>query len=890
VCAEVDEELRFHLDMRVEELTARGMPVEEARREATWHFGDLAYTRQYCVEQGARKEGRVRRTVMLDELRQDVAIGCRRLWKTRGVAGVALLTLAIGIGANTAVFSLVNAALLRPLPYADPDRLVVYYEGLPKAGIPKISFSPADYLDFARDQRTSSAFGIFQNNESELGGDGTPERIMVTRVSPSVFDILGVQAAVGRTFQAGDDRPGADICVLSYALWQRRFGARGDMLGRPVTIDRRPHVVVGIMPPRFYFPLAGLHANNRRADIWVPFAFAPIERQARGMLYRNGVIARLKAGVTLDEARAEVPVLVKRAWAAYPVEFHNMGFQIEAQVQSLRGEITGDIRQALVVLLAAVGLVLLVACANVANLLLSRAAAREHEVVVMSALGASGGRLRQMLLTESGILGLAAGAVGLFLAWIVTDAAPAALPERLASLGDITPDWRVAAFTLTVSVVTALAFGLVPASATARPDLQSALRTMGRSTTSGRHRRLIQHTLVVVTVTLSVVLLVGAGLLARSFAALVSTDVGVRTDHVLTATVSLPASAYREGARIRGFYQQAVERLQALPGVSIAAASTDLPLAGREHLAFTPDGSPVERTRLPQGVAVTWPLGDYFRAHGILLKRGRLFTDVDREGSEPVVIVNESFARRVWPGDDVIGKRIKWGLPESPTPWSRIVGIVADVKTDALDADAEIHVYEPFAQLPAETLAETGDFFRTMSVTLRTATDPRTFGEPLRREIASLDPALALSEVMTMEERVAAASGPERLSAMLMLGFAGAALLMAAIGIYGILAYTVAQRTREIGVRVALGAQQQDVLTLVARQGLTLTFIGLAAGIVSSLALTRFMIGLLYRTAPQDPWTLGAAGAVLISIAALACYLPARRAARIDPVQALRTE
>ncbi len=891
VRAEVDEELRGHLEMRTEALVSRGLPPEEARRQAIDEFGDLAYTRQYCIEQGTRKEERRRRKLMLDELRQDVVIGCRRLWKTRLVAGAALVTLALGIGANTAVFSLVNAALLRPLPYRDADRLVLYYEGIPKAGLPKMGVSPPDFLDFARDQRTSAGLAIFQNNGAELGGDGNPERIVVSRVSPALFRVLGRKAALGRTFADDEDHPGADIVVLSHGLWQRHFGARRDVVGRAVILDRRPYVILGVMPPDFHFPLAGLPSgNDHAADAWIPFAYTAEERQARGMMYRNGVVGRLKPGATFEQARAELPVLLSRTFSDYPAELKNIGLALDGQVVPLVTEVTGDIRLPLLVLLASVGLVLLVACANVANLLLSRAAAREHEMAVMAALGASRGRLRQMLLTESAILGLASGVVGLAIAWAVTKAAPLALPDRLARLGDISPDVRVLAFTFAVSLVTALLFGLIPAGITSRPELQSALGSAGRGLAGGRRRRMLQQTLVVVTVGLSVVLLVGAGLLARSFGALLATDAGIRADHVLTATVPLPAKAYERAESIRAFFDRAIDGLRRMPGVQFAAASSDLPLDGREHLAFTPESSPVERARLPRSVAVTWPLGSYFQAHGIRLLAGRLFTAQDREGSQRVAVVSESFARYVWPGMDPIGKRIKWGMRASSLPWLTVVGVVGDVKDAALDAEAAIHAYEPYSQLGAEWLTRQNDFFRTMSISLRTTIDPRVLAGPLRREVNAIDPALAMSDVTTMDDRVAAAMGPQRLSAVLMLAFAGAALLMAAVGLYGVLAYGVAQRRREIGVRLALGARPREVVSLIARQGFVLTGLGLAIGLPCAFALARFMSALLYRTRTSDPVTLAGVPLVLGAVALLACYLPARRASRIDPVQALRTE
>lgn len=893
VVRDVDDELQFHVDMRTEELRRQGLSSDDARREAVNRFGDLHATRRFCVAQGTRKEDRVRRGIMFDEFLGDVVIGFRRLWKARSVAAAALITLALGIGANTAVFSLVNAALLRPLPYADADRLVVYFEALPGAGQPKMGVSPSDYLDFARDQRTSENLAIFYSQNAELTGGGTAERITATRVSESLFPLLGVPPALGRTLVRGDDQPDAAVAVISHDLWQRRFDGRADAIGATIMLDRRAHVVVGVMPRDFQFPLAGLAISGRPGDVWVPFAMTDTERTFRGAFFRNGVIGRLKPGVTIDQARAELPVLVSRTLADYPVAlrgtFENMaGGGLEGAVAPLRDEVVGSIRLPLLVLLVAVALVLLVACANVANLLLSRAAMREREIAVMASLGASRGRIRRMLLTESLVLAVASGAAGLAVAWAATKAAPLALPQRLASLGSVSPDARVLGFTLLLSVVTALAFGLVPAAACAKADLQQALGSVSRGTTGGRGRLLFQRGLVVVAITLSTVLLVGAGLLTRSFSSLLQANVGSRTDRVLTATVTLPAAVYGSAERIRNFERALLERARGLPDVLTASVSSGIPLVGTDSMAFAPDDSPLEQSGEALAASVTWPYGDFFAVHGIPLKRGRLFGPHDRAGGERVLIVSESLATRVWPGQDPIGKRLKWGMRESQGPWMTVVGVVGDVKEAALDADASIHLYEPWEQLTDGWMGR--DLFRTMIVSVRTGGDPRALAAPLRGAIRELDPALAVADLGTMDDRVAAASSPQRMSAVLMAGFAAAALLMAVVGLYGILAYGVAQRRREIGVRVAMGARPRDIIAPLVKQGGVLTAIGLGIGMPCALGLVRLIETLLYRTPSYDALTLVAVPIVLGTTSLLASYVPARRAARLDPVRALRAE
>jgi predicted permease len=895
VRGEVDEELRFHLEMRTRELVEQGVPPDEARDLAVKQFGDVTYTKQYCVAQDEQREARVRHVLMFDELGQDLRFALRRLRKSPGFAIVTILTLALGIGANTAVVSLVNATLLRPLPFDDPDRLVFVYEGFQNAGIAKIPNSPPDIADFRRIQRSYESVGAYRVGEYELGGAGTePERVDGARVSADLFHVLGIQPAIGRGFTTAEDRPGADVVILSDRLWRRRFGGRSDVLGTTVVVDRRPHLVIGVMAKGLEFPPPGPVFNGTPADILLPIAFTDVElgAQSRGMMFNNSVVARLKPGVTLEQARAELPSMAEGITAGYPTLLKNSGLKLGLSVFPMHEEVVGSIRTPLLVLLGAVGLVLLIACANVANLFVGRAAARDHEMTVRVALGASRRRLRKMLLTESLLLALAGGAAGYLVAWWATRALPSVLPEALAQLREAQPDARVLAFTMSASILTAFLFGLAPLASRFRSALQQSLRDSAGAVTLGRARQLTQKLLVVTTVTLAVVLLVAAGLLVRSFSALLRTELGFRPESVLTATVSLPPSSYNSGDRLKTFFVSLLETVRPLPGVTSAGLGNDLPLAGEEYRVFTPDGSPLSNDEAPRSITVTWVMGDFFGALGMSLKRGRFFTPAEeRADADRVVIVNEALARQVWPGMDPIGKRLKWGIRASQAPWMTVVGVVSDAPDGGVAAPPSMHVYQPYMRLDSDLIAGPQapfTLYHTMSIVVRTPADPASLAQPIREAIRRLDPALAIADISTMRSRVDTALAPQRLSTTLLAVFAGAALLMASVGLYGVLSYSVAQRTREIGVRMALGAKRRDVVALVAGQGLLLTAIGLGIGLAAAFGVTRVMRSLLHNTQPHDPVTFLTVPLVIAGVALAASYLPARRASRVDPIKALR--
>ena len=819
----------------------------------------------------------------------DLRHALRMLVKAPVFSAVTVLILALGIGANTATFSLVNAALLRPLEFRDPNRLVLVYEGIPLADLSKMTFSPPDFVDFSQYQRSFSQVAAYDCDTMELSGHGEPRRLDITRASAELFPLLGVQPIVGRTFSASEDRPGHDVVVLSYGLWQRLFAGRLDAIGSTVRLDRRPFQVIGVMPATFEFPKRGPVSNGIPAEAWVPRAFSDAEKATRGVAFNNSVAARLAPGVTLERAQTELSLLAPRITNNYPVEITSSGLRLALSAAPLSDEIAGQARTPLLLLFAAVGLVLLIVCANVANLILSRAAVRRREIGIRVALGASRRRLVQLQLCESILLSSVGGALGLAIAVSVVAALPAVIVTSLPGLSTVQLDWRVVTFTLGLSLLTAVAFGVAPVWAT-NGDVASRLHEGGPRTAGGGRSQRVQQSLVTVTVTLAVVLLVGAGLLTRSFASLVATEPGFRPQQVLTVSVALPREAYPRGESVTSFIASALERLRALPGVVSASVSTDIPLESNESRAASPEHLTTSGS-LPT-VVVTWFQGEYFRTLGVPLQRGRLFNGEEQEQHRDVAIVSASLAKRFWPGQDAIGKRLKWGGAASRAPWKTVVGVVGDVKDGPLREEPRAHVYVPVRTLVAEIddAPPASAWGRTWRFALQSGGDPTVLVPASRAALASLDPALPITGIATMERQLADSVAPQRFSTVVLAAFACGAVLLAAIGLYGVLAFAVAQRTREIGVRIALGASAGRVTGMVVREGMRLVIVGLAFGLVAAAALTRAMTTLLYRTDPYDLWTFLLSPLVLFAVGALACYVPARRAARVEPLTALRTE
>ena len=829
----------------------------------------------------------------MSSLKADVRHAVRALVKAPVFTAVTVITLALGIGANSAMFSLVNAVLLRPLGYVEPERLMLIYEGFRGSAFDKVGVSPPDFVDLTTLQRSFSSIGAYRTQPYELSGAGEPEQITGVRVSASVFAILGVSAAHGRTFLESEDQQGQDVAVLSYGLWQRRFGGDPNAVGRTMILDRRPYAIVGIMPASFQFPKRGPQINGEPAQVWTPLALSPFERsqQARGMMYNHTVIARLRAGVPTEQAMRETGALGPSLVRNYPSILQGPINSLMVTAVPLIGDIAGQVQRPLLILLGAVGLVLLVACANVANLVLSRAVTRQREISVRAALGAGRRRLLQMLLVEGLLLSAAGGVLGLFIGNAAVRAMPEVIALSLPGVQDVRLDARVVLFTFALSALTAIVFGLLPLVVSERRELTDLLREGGTRSMGGARQHRLQTMLVVSSVALAVVLLASAGLLMRSFTKLMGVETGIRAARVLTMQVRLPQAGYDSGPAVRSFYQGLHDRVRAIPSVRAVSIQTDLPLKGDgERRAFTADQA-LAAGDATGSVAVTWTFGDYFQTFGVPIMRGRGFLPEEDLENRGTAIVSRALAERYWPGQDPIGKRVKWGIAASRAPWQTVVGVAGDVVDGNLAEPPIMHIYVPFAEAvnPPGGLPIAG-LVRRMIVAAVTDQDVATLVGPMRAAIAALDPALAVAEVTTMAQVMADASAPQRFSAVLLGAFASGALLLAAVGLYGMLAFGVAQRTREIGVRLALGATGSEVLGLVVRQGMTLTLAGLGLGIVGALGATRLMRGLLYQTEPLDPVTFASVPGILAVVALLACYLPARRAASVEPMAALRAE
>jgi putative ABC transport system permease protein len=814
----------------------------------------------------------------------DLRHGLRALVKAPAFTLITILTLALGIGANSAIFSLVNAALVRPLGFADPERLMVVYESIPPSGVERFDVAPADYLDLVQYQQTFSAIGAYRILTVELSGGGQAEQIDAAEITSSLFGTLGVAASEGRTFLPEEDQQQSNVAIISHALWTRRFGGRSP-LGSAIVLDRKPYTVVGVMPAGFEFPRRGASSNATPADVWLPLVFTPAEKQARGQMYRHSVIGRLRDGTSPSQAAADISALAPRIRENYPGGLGE-ALQVTTGTKMLTEELSGQVRRPLMILLAAVGLVLLVTCANVANLVLSRSVARQRDIGIRAALGAGRLRLFQVLLSEALILAGCGGLLGLALGYWALKAIPAVLTTSLPGISTVTLDWRVLAFTSVLSLGSAALFALVPLAAGLRRDLHDLLREGSRAT-GGRRQHRVQAGLVVASVAFAFMLLVCAGLFIRSFTKLVTVPSGLGATNVLSLQVRLPLAEYSQAARVRSFYRTLEERLRALPGVRAVSIASDLPLdPDGERRAFTAEnGAPVQR----QSLAVTWTHGDYFGSYGIPLVAGRAFDADEQRENRDVAIVNKRLADNFWPGQNPIGKRVKWGIPTSPQPWLTVVGVADDVVDGPLGSRPLIHVYVPYTNAPDSLLtSRVVDQGRRMVIGVRAEQDALSLATSARATIAALDPALAVSHVQTIDQLERDRSAPQRFSAVVISGFGIGALLLAAIGLYGVLAFSVSQRRREIAVRLALGAQPNGVLRLTVREGMTLVAIGLAVGALGAISATRLLRATLFETNVYDPLTFAIVPLVLAAVALAAAYLPARRAAAVDPIVALR--
>ena len=820
----------------------------------------------------------------------DVRHALRMARQSPGFTLIAVLTLGLGIGAVTSIFSLANGILLRPLPFDDADRLVAIYEGLPRLDHPKLSFSPPDLEAYSRLNRSMSAVGAYDNRRVELSGVTQPERLVAAHVTAGLFPLLGVSPALGRLFTADEASGGRHVAIIGDALWTRAFARDPRVLGRTVLLDRTPHEIVGVLPARLEFPPRTEAANNEPADVFLPKSFTPEDLRGYGSQFNSSVIGRLRPGVTVEQARAEAAALVPLIEEPYPPAVRTeSNWKLELSVLPLRDEIVGPVRPLILVLFGGVLLLLLVGCANVANLLLARGTTRRREFALRVALGAGRRRLLAQLLTEGAMLGLAGGLLGVLLAMWGTDLLVAALPVGIPRVEAVRVDLTVLAFAVLTSLATALLFGLAPALHFASENRGEALREGSRGSTAGRSASRLLGGLVTVQFALALVLVVGGGLLGRSLIRLLQTDPGFSPEHVLSLSTTLPSASYREASQVRAFYDQLVERLARIPGVEAAGGGTSLPMNATESRMFTVERPAAGADRSSGSTTLVCVAGRYFEALGIRMVAGRSFTAAEmKPGTPGVVVINQNLAHRFFPGGDPVGQRIKWGGAQSPAPWMTIVGVAADVKQAALDSELAPSVYSPFAQQPDGVIA---GFFRFMDLAIKVrGIDPTAIVPGVRSEIRNLDPSLPVANVLAMERLVSNTVRPQRFYTVLIAAFAGSALLLAAVGLFGVLATRVAQRTQEIGVRVALGASRASIFQLVLGSGLVYAGVGLGLGTVIALASTRVLSRFLYGVSPFDPVTFASAATVLALVALVAALLPARRATRIDPIIALRAE
>ncbi|HEV2423563.1 MAG TPA: ABC transporter permease [Terriglobia bacterium] len=857
----LDAEVRAHLEMLVEENVGRGLSSADARYAALRTLGNLALMREdYRSQKGLP---------VIETLAQDIRYALRQLRRSPGFAAVAILTLALGVGANTAIFSVVNTVLLRPLPYRDAGRLVMVWGNDRAHGYDTDQVSPPDFRDWQSQNHVFEAMAGSTDVMYTLTGAGEPAPIIGYEFSAEYFRVLGVTPLLGRTFTPEEDQEGKDhVAVLGYRLWQSRFGGDRSLVGRAITLNGAPYTVVGIMPAAF---------PDTVTQLWTPLIIPRGAEQDRNYRFLR-VAARLKPGVTLQQAQTGMNTIAARLSNAYPRTNKDEGIN----VMSMRQNLTGDIRAPLLVLLCAVGFVLLIACANVANLVLARAMTRQKEVAVRTALGASRNRLLRQLLTESAILGVAGGALGLLLAYWATSALVAMFPPTIANLSipriDRIPiDGPVLAFALGASLLTVLIFGLAPALQACGLKAYESLKESGRSLTGSRQGRRFRRLLATLEVALSLILLAAAGLTLKSLLHLLRGNLGLNPDHVLSMRMLLPDSKYPKDTQQLAFGNQALDQITSLPGVQSAGTVTFLPLSGWwgvRNVAL--ESSRIPENQRPQAVwsSVT---PDYFRTMNIPLLKGRYFADSDHADAARVAIISATLARRIAPNADPVGRRIVVAGVKNPV---EVVGVVGDVHQLGMTSDETSEVYLPFAQLPSQLIC----------FAIRTATDPDTLARAAQRAIWSVDKDQAVSYVMSMTQLASESLAPERVVAILLGIFAALALTLAAIGLYGVISCSASQRTHEIGIRMALGASRSEVLRLVVFDGLRLTALGLALGLAGSLLLAHLMSSLLYGVAPRDPATLAGVAILLAVVALLASYIPARRAMRVDPMAALRYE
>src|SRR2546422_4154222 len=807
----------------------------------------------------------------MDTLWQDIRYAVRMMGKNLGVTGIVVVVLALGIGANAAIFSVVNAALLRPLPYAGPDKLVRLTEDSPN--VPQMSISYPNFLDWREQNKVFSGIAAMQFRSLNLTGTDEPERLAGSGVSAEFFDVLGIRPALGRSFASEEDRPGANpVCIISHGLWERRFGSDPAIINKQVSMSGASYTLIGVLPASYAF--------GTPTDVFVPIGLRADEMKERGNHPGIYAIARLKPGVTVETARAELIAMAQRIGVQYGMKGNS------ATLTPLHEAFVGDVRRPLFILLGAVGFVLAIACANVANLLLARAATRQKEIAIRAALGAGRLRIIRQLLTESILLAFLGGMIGLLLAVWGIDLLRSASIDSLPTTAAIKLDGSVLIFTLLVSLVTGIVFGLAPALAAAKADLHDTLKEGGRGSGPGGRSAWLRSTLVVSEVALSLVLLIGAGLLIKSFVRILDTDPGFKPQNLLTMQLSLNVKK-DEGGKVLNFFNDLNGRIAGLPGVEAAAFSNGMPLGQTTDTSFAIVGRPKpEAGKQPQTMLYV-PSPDYLQAMGIRLVKGRFFTAQDTQKSPRVAVIDEAFARQQFPDTNPIGQHLAGDGKDNPD--AEIVGVVAHVKHFGLDAVERVQpqLYLPFNQAPDDAFPFLAS---RANLIIRTTGDPVNLTAAVRRQVQALDPNQPVYNVSTMEQTLDQTLVTQRLSMMLLAFLASLALILAAVGIYGVMSYLVTQRSHEIGIRLAIGAQPRDVFKMVIGRGMMLVLIGVAFGLVGAFGLTRLMATMLFGVAPTDLSTFLMVAALLTGIALVACYIPGRRATKVDPLVALRYE
>jgi putative ABC transport system permease protein len=866
---EMSEELKFHLDSRAQDLVNSGLSPAEAMRQARLEFGGMEGYKEQCRE--------ARGTNYWDEVRRNVLYATRMARKSRGFTALVIVVLALGIGVNASIFSVVNAALLRPLPYREPGKLVTIGETRAQFDVPNPDSSYPDYVDWTRQAQSFESIAGYSGDGATFTGAGAPEMLDVGRVTANFFSTLGVKPALGRDFVAADDlTDGPKIVMVSYRFWKEHLGSNANVIGEVLHLDGEGYAIIGVLPSQFEF------APMDSPPVWVPLR-PNHELAARRNLRWMHAIARPRNGVSSAQAFAEMRAITARLALAYPQE----DGAVRLQMGALREQIVGQVRPLLLILFGAVSLVLLIACANVANLLLSRGTARKREIAVRMALGASRGQLIRQFLTESLLLALAGGALGLLASpWCVSLMVRGIPKDQLASmpyLSSVHIDPAVLAFTFLIAAGTALVFGLAPALDLSRADMNQNLKEEARGSAGSGASRL-RSVLVVAELSLALMLLVGAGLLLKSVTALFHADPGFDTNNLLTFSIDLPSIAYKDDAAALAFEQRFTGQLRSLPGVEGVATVSVIPLTGGGNsIRFVVEGRPVEKGHEDE-CFIRSITADYFKVMKVPLGKGRFFASTDgrnQKGALPVLMVNRAFARRYFPNEDALGKRIRFTYSPQ-NPFAQIVGIVGDENAGQPGAPPAPVIYTFFDQSP--------DSF--LNVVVRTAGNPLGLMGPIRGVLNSDDPELPMIEPQTMEQIIESSPAVflRRYPSFLIGSFAALALGLALVGLYGVISFSVAQRTREIGIRMALGAVRRDVLRIVLRQGLLLAVAGVGCGVAGGLLLTRFLGSLLYGVRPTDPVTFAAVSALLIAVALVASYVPARRATQVDPIVALRYE